>query len=145
MIPDTYRNQGNIPVRGGSRRARPIIRVAGDCLRSSRTGVVGPGLAHRVRRVGLRAKPGQGAASRLREVRRASRRPGEGSGAFGKDGKPSLYVNGPCDDTYRIMAKLRQAIGDARLSWQFSSRMPATTRMGGSCGLRDRFTQLSTP
>jgi hypothetical protein len=40
----------------------------------------------------------------------------KGSGAFGKDGKP-LYVNGPCDDAYGIMAKLRQAIGDARLSW----------------------------
>lgn len=35
---------------------------------------------------------------------------------FGRDGKP-LYVNGPRDDTYGIMAKLRQAVGDGNFDY----------------------------
>jgi hypothetical protein len=30
---------------------------------------------------------------------------------FGREGKP-MYINGPHDDTYGIMAKLRRAVGD---------------------------------
>jgi hypothetical protein len=41
---------------------------------------------------------------------------------FGQDGKP-FYVNGPRDDTFGIMAKLRQTVGDENFDYlvQFPS------------------------
>ena len=35
---------------------------------------------------------------------------------FGQDGKP-FYINGPRDDTYGIMAKLRRTVGDGNFDY----------------------------
>lgn len=35
---------------------------------------------------------------------------------FGRDGKP-FYINGPRDDTYGTLAKLRQAVGDGNFEY----------------------------
>jgi hypothetical protein len=35
---------------------------------------------------------------------------------FGRDGKP-FYINGPHDDTYGVMAKLRRAVGDGNFDY----------------------------
>jgi len=35
---------------------------------------------------------------------------------FGWDGKP-MYINGPRDDTYGTMAKLRRAVGDGNFDY----------------------------
>jgi hypothetical protein len=35
---------------------------------------------------------------------------------FGHDGKP-FYIDGPSDDTYATMAKLRQAVGDGNFDY----------------------------
>jgi hypothetical protein len=43
---------------------------------------------------------------------------------FGQDGKP-LYINGPRDNTYGIMAKLRQTAGDGNFDYLIQSPGPA--------------------
>jgi hypothetical protein len=43
---------------------------------------------------------------------------------FGQDGKP-FYINGPRDDTYGIMAKLRQAVGDGNFDYLVQFPGPA--------------------
>jgi hypothetical protein len=35
---------------------------------------------------------------------------------FGLDGKP-FYINGPRDDTFSVMAKLRQTVGDGNFDY----------------------------
>jgi len=53
---------------------------------------------------------------------------------FGQDGKP-FYINGPRDDTYGTMAKLRQAVGDGKL------RLPRPSprlRLGGWAWITQR-------
>ena len=44
--------------------------------------------------------------------------------AFGRDGKP-LYINGPRDNTYGIMAKLRQTAGDRNFDYLVQFPGPA--------------------
>lgn len=48
---------------------------------------------------------------------------------FGRDGKP-LYINGPRDNTYGIIAKLRQTAGDGNFDYLVQFPGPAGSRPG---------------
>jgi hypothetical protein len=98
---------------------------------ASRPGTAGTSPAYRVRSGGLRAKPGLRTPSRLRQGRRASRRlGGRQQRRHVRPGRKPFYINGPRDDTYGIMAKLRQAVGDGNFDYlvQFPGPAEVTLR-----------------